>query len=344
LAQVFYGWKLLSAFWVIAVINLAFPAYGSAVLNAAMAAELGFDRQALGTMVAVYLAMSGLPGPLVAASVNRIGVRWTLVIGSGFVIAGSVMLATIVDSVALAIVAFGLIVGVGVATGAIIAAQAGVARWVVRRRSLALSLLYSAGGIGGFLAPQVLGAIATTGPGAWPVGPPARRLQRCAGAVGSSHTARSVALRPGGDPLMATLAPRSEEPSRAVSLTLRAGLLTAIADAFFGIVQYRLAGVPSPVTRFFQGIASVPFGKRPDNGGAWAVALGVLLHLAVACFWAGLFALLLARSSRRARLLVTPGGTLLVATAYGPHPRRASHRPCQPWRRGTMRRARPSLL
>ncbi|HLB85911.1 MAG TPA: MFS transporter, partial [Steroidobacteraceae bacterium] len=157
----FYGWKLLSAFWVIAVINLAFPAYGSAVLNAAMAAELGFDRQALGTIVAVYLAMSGLPGPLVAASVNRIGVRWTLVIGSGFVIAGSVMLATIVDSVALAIVAFGLIVGVGVATGAIIAAQAGVARWFVRRRSLALSLLYSAGGIGGFIAPQILAAIAT---------------------------------------------------------------------------------------------------------------------------------------------------------------------------------------
>ena len=62
MAQVFYGWRLLGAFWVIAVINLAFPAYGSAVLNAAMAAELGFDRQALGTMVAVYLAMSGLPG------------------------------------------------------------------------------------------------------------------------------------------------------------------------------------------------------------------------------------------------------------------------------------------
>jgi MFS family permease len=170
LAQVFYGWKLLGAFWVIAVINLAFPAYGSAVLNAAMAAELGFDRQALGTMVAVYLAMSGLPGPLVAASVNRVGVRWTLVIGSGFVIAGSVMLATIVDSVVLAIVAFGLIVGIGVATGAIIAAQAGVARWFVRRRSLALSLLYSAGGIGGFIAPQILAAIATAGRGQWRLG------------------------------------------------------------------------------------------------------------------------------------------------------------------------------
>ena len=114
MAQVFYGWKLLGAFWVIAVFNLAFPAYGSAVLNAAMAAELGFDRQALGTMFAVYLAMSGLPGPLVAASVNRVGVRWTLVIGSLLVIAGAVMLATIVDTVPFAILAFGLLVGIGV--------------------------------------------------------------------------------------------------------------------------------------------------------------------------------------------------------------------------------------
>lgn len=170
MAQVFYGWRLLGAFWLIAVINLAFPAYGSAVLNAAMATELGFDRQALGTMVAVYLAMSGLPGPLVAASVNRVGVRWTLMLGSVFLIAGAVILATVANTVLVAIIAFGVLVGIGVATGAIIAAQAGVARWFVRRRALALSILYSAGGIGGFIAPPILSAIATGGPGRWRLG------------------------------------------------------------------------------------------------------------------------------------------------------------------------------
>lgn len=169
-ARAFYGWRLLAAFWLIAVINLAFPAYGSAVLNAAMAAELGFDRQSLGMMVAIYLAMSGLPGPLVAMSVNRLGVRWTLVIGSAFVIVGAVMLATIVTNVWLAVVAFGLLVGIGVATGAIIASQAGVARWFVRRRALALSILYSGGAIGGFIAPPILSAITTTGPGHWRYG------------------------------------------------------------------------------------------------------------------------------------------------------------------------------
>jgi MFS family permease len=166
----FYGWKLLAAFWVIAVLNLAFPAYGSSVLNAAMAAELGLDRQSLGTIVAVYLAMSGLPGPLVAMSVNRIGVRLTLVAGSAFIIAGAAMLATFVTNAVLATIAFGLLVGIGVATGAIIAAQAGVAQWFARRRALALSLLYSGGAIGGFIAPPILSAIASSGEGRWRLG------------------------------------------------------------------------------------------------------------------------------------------------------------------------------
>ena len=112
-------------------------------------------------MVAVYLAMSGLPGPLVAASVNRIGVRWTLVIGSGFLIAGAVMLATIVRYRLARRSRLWPARRIGVATGAIIAAQAGVARWFVRRRALAFSLLYSAGAIGGFIAPPILSAIAT---------------------------------------------------------------------------------------------------------------------------------------------------------------------------------------
>jgi MFS family permease len=169
-AESFYGWKLLAAFWVIAVLNLAFPAYGSSVLNAAMAAELGFDRQALGTIVAVYLAMSGLPGPFVAMSVNRIGVRLTLAVGSLFTMAGAVMLATIVDNAVLATIAFGLLVGTGVATGAIIAAQAGVAQWFVRRRALALSILYSGGAIGGFVAPPILSSIASSSAGDWRLG------------------------------------------------------------------------------------------------------------------------------------------------------------------------------
>lgn len=158
----FYGWTMLGALWAVMFLNLGFPAYGPAVINAAMAESLGLHRETLGDMFSVYMIMSGLPGPAVALSVNRFGVRRTLLLGSLMIIAGAVLMATVVSSGIGGMIAFGLLVGAGVATGAALAAQAGLARWFVRRRSLALSVLYSAGAIGGFVAAPLLNRVIST--------------------------------------------------------------------------------------------------------------------------------------------------------------------------------------
>jgi len=165
----FYGWTMLATLWGIVFLNLGFPAYGPAVINAAMAKAAGMNRETLGNMFAVYMIMSGLPGPLVALSINRLGVRRTLVLGSSFTIAGSLLMATVVTGGQGAMLCYGLLVGAGVATGAVMAAQAGLARWFVRRRSLALSVLYSAGAIGGFFAAPLLDWLMTV-TGTWRAG------------------------------------------------------------------------------------------------------------------------------------------------------------------------------
>lgn len=160
---------MLSALWGVMFLNLGFPAYGPAVINAAMAKAVGLNREALGDMFSVYMIMSGLPGPLVAMSVNHFGVRKTLVLGSSLIIAGSLLMATVVTGALGAMLCFGLLVGAGVATGAALASQAGLARWFVRRRSLALSVLYSAGAIGGFVAAPLLNRLIEAS-GTWRVG------------------------------------------------------------------------------------------------------------------------------------------------------------------------------
>jgi MFS family permease len=147
---------MLAALWGVMCLNLGFPAYGPAVINAAMAKAVGLQRETLGNMYSVYMIMSGLPGPLVAISVNRFGVRKTLLLGSSLIVMGALLMATVVTSGLGAMLCFGLLVGTGVATGAALASQTGLARWFVRRRSLALSVLYSAGAIGGFVAAPVL--------------------------------------------------------------------------------------------------------------------------------------------------------------------------------------------
>ena len=129
----FYGWKLLAACWFIMFVNLGIPAYGSSGLNALMAPALHLDRRALGLLFSAYMVMSGLPGPLVAISVNRLGARRTLMLGSVLLIAGALLMATIVNSFWAALLTFGLLVGSGVATGGALATQAGVTREALYR-------------------------------------------------------------------------------------------------------------------------------------------------------------------------------------------------------------------
>jgi MFS family permease len=166
----FYGWKLLAAFWFIYLINLAFPTYGSSVLNAAMLTDLHLTRQTLGTAFSLYMLMVGLPAPFVAFLVNKLGVRFTLVFGSILVLAGSLAMGLLVHTGWHAVVAFGLIIGFGTCAGGAVPEQTGIGRWFVRRRAMALSLMYSSGGIGGFILPPLLNRMIASAGGNWRVG------------------------------------------------------------------------------------------------------------------------------------------------------------------------------
>jgi len=167
--HIFYGWTMLATLWCVMFLNLGFPAYGPAVINPAMARALGLNRETLGNMFSVYMIMSGLPGPLVALSINRLGVRKTLVLGSMLTIAGALLMATVVTGGLGGMLCYGLLVGTGVAAGGAMASQAGLARWFVRRRSLALAVLYSAGAIGGFVAAPLLNRLIEAA-GTWRAG------------------------------------------------------------------------------------------------------------------------------------------------------------------------------
>jgi MFS family permease len=171
MAQVkFYGWKLVAALWLIVFINLAFAAYGSPVMNAAMATQLHWNRTLAGLPYATYTVMSGVPALLVAVLVRYIGVRWTVVLGTCLILIGALSMATIVHSATGALIAFGLFVGLGVAWGGPFGVQPGVVNWFVRRRALALAIVYSAGGVGGLIAARLLNRLITSAGGDWRAG------------------------------------------------------------------------------------------------------------------------------------------------------------------------------
>jgi MFS family permease len=163
----FYGWKLLVVFWIVIVLNFTFPTFGTSVVNTYMAKAMHLSREKLGFVFSVFSLMAGLPAPLVARSINTLGIRFTLVAGTLVASFGALLMALFVHTIFQAVVVFGIIVGAGVAMAGTMAPQVGMARWFHRKRARAMSLLLTASGIGGFIAvPTLNGVIARAG-GDW---------------------------------------------------------------------------------------------------------------------------------------------------------------------------------
>jgi len=162
-AHVFHGWRMVAAFWLVSFVNLGFTTYGSGILNTAMAEALGFDARQLGLFFSIFLLMLGLPSPLVGLVIARFGLRAAIATGSIMVVAAATALATVVRSAPAAALAFGLVMGAGVAFSGAIPGQVGVGRWFVRRRALALSIMLSANGVGGLVSAPLLNHAAATG-------------------------------------------------------------------------------------------------------------------------------------------------------------------------------------
>src|SRR6478752_10004135 len=144
----FYGWKLLTAYWLILFVVLGWPPYGSGVINTYMAESLGFDRTMLGVPYSVLMLVSGLPAPLIALLVVRKGIRFALIAGTLMLAVAGLFMALFANSFWTAVIGGGVLAGIGVVTGGALPVQTSTMRWFVRRRAMAFAIILSAGGIG----------------------------------------------------------------------------------------------------------------------------------------------------------------------------------------------------
>jgi len=163
----FFGWKLIFILWTIIILNFAFPTFGTSVVNTYMAKAMHMNRAKLGLAYSVFSLMAGLPGPLVARSINKLGIRATLVIGSVFSACGAFMMGTFVSTTTQVLIVLGFVVAAGGSMAGTVTPQVAVARWFHRKRALAMSLLLTASGIGGAIAVPILNATIAREGGNW---------------------------------------------------------------------------------------------------------------------------------------------------------------------------------
>ncbi len=166
----FYGWKLAGALFSLDFLNLGIPIYCGAVINSYMLAQIPMSRSTLGLGFTLLNLFVGLPATLAAMSILRFGVRSTYLIGSGLIFSGAIFLAYFASRPWHYLLAFGVILGIGVCFGDLGPATTAATRWFERYRGRVIGIALSGSGISGFFMSPLFDKLIRSHGGDWRMG------------------------------------------------------------------------------------------------------------------------------------------------------------------------------
>ncbi len=154
--QRFYGWTAL-----IGVMPVFFSMMGGTVIAyglflPVMCEKLEMTRSALsGPYTGLWIVM-GLLGPVVGITVNKFGARKNIIFGNALAVLG-LLAMPLVKETWHAYLVFSVLIGAGQAFGTFVPGMVVANNWFTKKRSMAISLLTAAGGVGGFVLSPLIG-------------------------------------------------------------------------------------------------------------------------------------------------------------------------------------------
>lgn len=138
-ARWYFGWNIVAAAAFLTLLSSGMRlSFGPFFLP--IAHDLGFSRSLLATIVAVGMLCYGLAMPLAGHLIARIGTRPVLLAGNVLVVAAVLWSVNTADATAF-LVAFGLLLSVGLAFTSPVALTPVISHWFTRRRGMALFFL-----------------------------------------------------------------------------------------------------------------------------------------------------------------------------------------------------------
>ena len=112
--------------------------------------EFGWSRAILSAAVSVNLVLYGLVGPFAAALMERFGIRRTVLVSLAVICAGVALTSQMRSSWQL-VLTWGILVGLGTGTTAIVLGATVVSRWFVARRGTVMGVLTASAATGQML-------------------------------------------------------------------------------------------------------------------------------------------------------------------------------------------------
>lgn len=144
----FRGWSVIGGLFVVLMVSSGIGFYGQGVYLRALVDERGWSTGLTSAATATFFVVSGLAGYAISGLLIRIDVRRIIVVGAVVGALGLFLLGKATQPWQM--FAADVVFGAGFALSGLVPATTTVARWFVRRRSVALSVAstgLSAGGI-----------------------------------------------------------------------------------------------------------------------------------------------------------------------------------------------------
>ncbi len=162
---VFRGWWVIAGLFIVLMTSSGIGFYGQGVYLKALVDERGWSTGITSTGTAVFFVVSGLTGYLTAPLLNKVDIRKVLCVGAVVAAIGLLLIGRVTAEWQM--FAANIVFGAGFALSGLVPATTTVARWFVKRRSVALSVAstgLSAGGIA--ITPFVASLVKSEGIGA----------------------------------------------------------------------------------------------------------------------------------------------------------------------------------
>ncbi|MGK9264230.1 MFS transporter [Sinorhizobium meliloti] len=158
------NWPTLAATSVMFSLAMALPIYGGSVVNTFMSESLGWTKESLGAVFGVNMLSTAILNPLVVFALKRFGMKRTSQIGFAALAISGLLMTTVVTQVWQAVLCFSILSGMTITFSGILSCQSLLSSWFVKRRSLAIAIMYSVQGVAGFaLVSLVTTSIVRTG-------------------------------------------------------------------------------------------------------------------------------------------------------------------------------------
>ena len=159
-ARLHYAWVILAVTCLTVVMTAGVTAV-PAVLIHPLEVAFGWDRAAIAFAVSINVFLYGLAGPVAGRVMLRVGPRRVMLL-SLLLIAGGVAASTQVRTLLHLYLLWGVVVGVGTGSTALVLSATVVNRWFTTQRGLAIGLLGAASSTGRLVFLPLLATIATT--------------------------------------------------------------------------------------------------------------------------------------------------------------------------------------